>query len=303
MTVQRAVDPTGMRGDTADAAALKAAAWMMGAVASFTSMAVAGRAVALELDTFEIMAWRSVVGVAIVAAAITLRRRWSAVSLTHPGLHLGRNIAHFTAQNLWFYAIFSIPLAQVFALEFTSPLWVLVISPFLLGERLTLPRALAAMLGFAGILLVARPGAAPITPGLLAGAACAVGFAFTYVFTKKLTADVATICILFWMTASQTLFGFLCAGIDGDIAFPSAAALPWIGIIGCAGLAAHFCITSALRLAPATLVMPFDFLRLPVIALVGLVAYDEPLGPLVILGAALILGGNILNLRAQAWRG
>ena len=281
---------------------LFAAVWMLGAVASFTLMAVAGRAVSLSLDTFEIMAWRSIVGILIVGSLITLRGRWGVVNLRNPGLHLGRNICHFSAQNLWFYAIFSIPLAQVFALEFTAPLWALVLSPFLLGERWTRARAVAAALGFAGILLVARPGAAPVTPGLISAAACAVGFALTYIFTKKLTAKVETACILWWMVVMQAVFGFICAGWDGDIALPSAQNAPWVTLIGGAGLMAHFCIANALRLAPATLVMPFDFLRLPVIELVGMIFYDEPIGPLVIVGAALILTGNYFNIRAESRR-
>lgn len=285
-----------------DSKPLVAGAWMMGAVASFTSMAVAGRAVSLELDTFEIMAWRSVVGVAVVAAVITARQRWGTIDLRHPLLHLGRNIAHFTAQNLWFYAIASIPLAQVFALEFSSPLWALLLSPLFLDERLTRARALSAVLGFLGILLVAQPGAAPITPGLIAAAAAALGFAATYIFTKKLTGVTPILCILWWMTVMQAVLGFASAGFDGDIAVPSAAALPWIALIGAAGLTAHFCIANALSVAPATVVMPFDFLRLPVAALIGLLVYGEPLGPLVIAGAALILGGNWLNIRSEARR-
>ncbi|WP_370161374.1 DMT family transporter [Limimaricola soesokkakensis] len=283
-------------------APLYAALWMMGAVTAFTSMAVAGRAVSIELDTFEIMAWRSLIGMAIVALVLSLGRRWHEVTPRRPGLHLARNIAHFSAQNLWFYALAALPLAQVFAFEFTAPLWVLVLSPLLLGERLTRPRAIAAILGFLGIVMVARPGAAPLSPALLAAAGCAVGFAFTYMLTRRLTTEAPVACILWWMTASQTVLGFACAGIDGVIAAPSQAALPWIGVIAAAGLGAHFCIANALRLAPATLVMPFDFLRLPVIAVVGLLLYGEPVGPLMLIGATLILGGNYLNIRAEAWR-
>ncbi|MBU3030856.1 DMT family transporter [Paracoccus marinaquae] len=275
---------------------------MMGAVASFTLMAVAGREVKLDLDTFEILAYRSAIGIAIIGAIATLRGRWQDIDLRRPGLHLTRNLVHFGAQNLWFYAIFTIPLAQVFALEFTAPLWVLILSPLFLGERLTRPRIVAALLGFGGTLLVAQPGATPISAGLLAAAGCAVGFGLTYILTKKLTATASTICILWWMTVLQTIFGFASAGIDGQIALPSPASLPWVAILGFTGLMAHFCIAKALRLAPATLVMPFDFLRLPVIAVVGLLLYDEPLGPLVLIGGALILSGNYLNIRAEARR-
>ena len=283
-----------------DSKPLIAAIWMIGAVASFTSMAVAGRAVSLELDTFEIMAWRSIVGVLIVVSVLTLRRRWHVVDLRHPLLHLGRNLAHFTAQNLWFFAIASIPLAQVFALEFSSPLWALLLSPLFLGERLTRARVLSASLGFIGILLVAQPGVTPLSPGLVAAAVAAIGFALTYIVTKRLTGMTHILCIMFWMTVMQTVFGFVGAGIDGSVTCPSAGAWPWVALIGAAGLCAHFCIANALSVVPATVVMPFDFLRLPVAALIGLLFYDEPVGLAIILGAALILTGNWINIRAEA---
>ncbi|MDP5305714.1 DMT family transporter [Paracoccus spongiarum] len=283
-----------------DSKPMVAAAWMMGAVASFTSMAVAGRTVSIELDSFEILAWRSLFGIAIIAAIASLRGRWAGMAMRHPGLHLGRNIVHFAAQNLWFFAIVTVPLAQVFALEFTAPLWALLLSPLFLGERLTRARVLSAAIGFVGILLVARPGAAPITPGLVAAAGAALGFAATYIFTKRMTAVTSILAILWWMTVLQTIFGFACAGLDGRIAWPSAATLPWVLLIGATGLTAHFCIGKALEVAPATVVMPFDFLRLPAAALIGLLLYGEEIGALVIAGAALILCGNYLNLRAEA---
>lgn len=277
---------------------LLAAAWMMGAVAAFTLMAVAGRMVRHELDTFEILAFRSLIGVAIIATVLSLRGGWGAVTLRSAGLHLTRNVTHFVAQNLWFHALFTIPLAQVFALEFTAPLWVLILAPFLLGERLTRVRALAAALGFAGIMVIVQPGAAGVSAGVGAAALAAVGFALTYICTKKLTAVAEASCILWWMSVMQAVMGLACAGFDGRIALPSATALPWVLVLGTTGLGAHYCIARALQLAPATVVMPFDFLRLPVIAVVGLLLYGEPVGLAVVAGSALILAGNYLNLRA-----
>lgn len=277
---------------------LLAAAWMMGAVAAFTLMAVAGRMVRDQLDTFEILAFRSLIGVAIIAVVLSLRGGWGAVSLRRPGLHLTRNVTHFVAQNLWFHALFTIPLAQVFALEFTAPLWVLILAPFLLGERLTRVRALSAALGFLGILIIVRPGAAGISAGVGAAALAAVGFALTYICTKKLTAVATASCILWWMSVMQAVMGLACAGLEGRIALPSGAALPWVLVLGATGLGAHYCIARALQLAPATVVMPFDFLRLPVIAVVGLLLYGEPVGLALVAGSALILAGNYLNLRA-----
>lgn len=275
---------------------LIAALWMTGAIASFSSMAVAGRAVSLSLDTFEIMMYRSFVGLAIVLAVGAWAGTLGQVTRRHMGLHLIRNIGHFTGQNLWFFAVTAIPLAQVFALEFTSPLWVLVLSPLVLGERFTRVRVLAALLGFAGILIVAQPSPETLNAGILTAALSAIGFAVSIIFTKRLTRSETLTCILFYMTAMQAVMGLACAGFDGDIALPDATTLPWLVLIGCAGLLAHSCLTNALSLAPATVVVPLDFARLPLIAVVGMALYDEPLEAAVVLGALFIFGGNYLNI-------
>ena len=281
---------------------VKAAFWMTGAIASFSSMAVAGRAVIETIDTFETMMYRSLIGFVIVAAVLTLKGSWAQVTRRSMGTHLIRNSAHFTGQNLWFFAVTAAPLAQVFALEFTTPLWIIVLAPMILGERLTPVRALAAMIGFAGILIVARPSPDSLTPGILTAAGSAVFFALTIMFTRKLTRTESIACILFWLTAMQSVMGVLAAGYDGDIALPDAQTAPWLVLIACAGLLAHFCYTNALAVAPATVVAPFDFARLPTIAIVGMLFYGETIDIWVAIGGAVIFGGVYLNILAEIRR-
>ena len=278
---------------------VRAAFWMTGAIASFTAMAVAGRAALTELDTFETMFYRSLIGIPIVTLVLAARGRLGEVRRAHFSLHLARNIAHFTGQNLWFFALTFIPLAQVFALEFTSPLWVIVLSPLILGERLTPMRALAAVMGFVGILVVARPDMDGINAGIISAASCAIFFALTIMLTKRLTRTQGITCILFYLTTMQLVFGLVAAGYDGDIAWPSAAALPFVILIGAAGLLAHFCMTNALALAPATVVVPIDFIRLPAIAVIGMLLYNEALDVWVFAGAAIIFAGNYLNIWSE----
>ncbi|KIC19305.1 MULTISPECIES: DMT family transporter [unclassified Leisingera] len=275
-----------------------AALWMVGAIVSFSAMAIAGREAGLTLDTFEIMAYRSLVGVLIVVAVLTAAGRWHQVRRQRLGVHLLRNLFHFTGQNLWFLAVTLIPLAQVFALEFTSPLWVIILSPLLLGEALTRRRMLAAALGFAGILVVARPSPETLNLGLAAAASCAIFFALTAILTKRLTRHEHTASILFWLTSMQLVMGLLAAGWDGDMALPDATTLPWLVLIGIAGLTAHFCLTTALSLAPASVVVPVDFARLPAIAILGMVIYGEALDAWVLGGAAIICIANYLNIVA-----
>ena len=278
---------------------LKAAVWMLGAIASFSTMAVAGREVSFALDTFEIMLFRSAVGVIIVAFAAIAFGTWRQINREQFSLHFFRNIMHFIGQNLWFYAVTVIPLAQVFALEFTSPIWVILLSPLILGERITLVRAVAALMGFLGVLVVTRPDMAGVNVGVTMAASSAIFFAFTIIFTKRLTRTQSITCILFYLTVLQLGFGLVTAGYDGDIALPNTETLPWLVLIGVAGLLAHFCITNALAIAPATVVVPIDFVRLPVIAITGMLVYGEALDLWVLLGAGIIFAGNYLNIWSE----
>lgn len=272
---------------------------MIGAILSFSSMAVAGRELASELDTFELMMYRSFIGIVIVLTASAAFGTLGQITTRSLGLHFARNLSHFIGQNLWFFALPLIPLAQVFAFEFTSPIWVILLAPLFLGERLTALRILVAMIGFLGVLMVSRPVVSEISPGLIAAALAAVGFAATTIFTKQLTRTETVTCIIFYLTLMQACLGILTAGYDGEIALPSSAALPWVIVIGITGLLAHFCITTALTLAPAVFVVPIDFARLPIIMVIGATLYGEVVDVWVILGAAVIFGANYLNIWAE----
>lgn len=275
---------------------LKAALWMLGAIASFSAMAVAGREVSQWLDTFEIMTYRSLVGIVVLWVILTLTGQWRQVTRRSISTHVVRNAAHFTGQNLWFYAMTSIPLAQVFALEFTSPIWVVLLSPLILGEPLTRLRLMSVLAGFVGILIVARPSPDTISPGLIAAASSAVFFALSVMYTRLLTRTETVLCIMFWLTLMQAAFGVIFSAWDGDMVAPSAQTLPWLVLIGLAGLLAHYCLTSALAIAPATVVVPIDFVRLPTIAIVGMLLYGEALDAWVFVGATVIFAANYANI-------
>lgn len=287
----------GAEAATPDSRPVQAAFWMTGAIASFTAMAVAGRAVSFDHDTFEIMLYRSVIGIGILLMVGTAFGLLPQITRRHLALHALRNLCHFAGQNLWFFALPLIPLATLFALEFTSPIWATLLAPLILGEKLARIRLIAAALGFAGVLIVARPEPSALEIGAFAAAGAAIGFALSALFTRKLTRTESTFCILFWLTIMQAVFGLIAAGYDGEIALPNATSLPWLALIGLAGLVAHYCLTTALSLAPAGVVMPMEFVRLPVIAVIGMLFYAEALEWPVALGAAVILAANWLNIR------
>ena len=279
----------------------RAALWMTGSILGFSSLAVAGRQIGTALDPAEIMFYRSAIGIATILAFASLTGRRGEITARHLHLHLLRNLFHFAGQILWLTALLLIPLAQLFAVEFSYPIIVALTAPLFLGERLTPVRVASAAVGFAGILIVARPfGEAGLSAGLLAALGCAVGFAGSAIFTKQLTRRVSVTCILFWLAVMQCLFGAGLGLRDGALALPLAEDIPWVVVIGLGGLGAHLSLTRALSLAPASVVTPIDFLRLPLIGLVGMALYEEPLDLWVLVGGAVIFGANWINLWSES---
>ena len=272
---------------------LKAAFWMMGVLASFISMALGGRELSTELSPFEILFFRSLIGLAVIMALLS-RSGWRQIQTEMLGLHVVRNCAHYAGQCGWFYGIGILSLAQVFALEFTTPIWIAILAPVLLKERLTGTRIAAIAIGFAGALIILRPGMVPIDTATVAVLMVAAGFAMSLTITKKLSATDTPLCILFYMTVVQLPLGL--APSLFDWVTPSLAHIPWLVIISVAGLTAHFCMIRAFLHADAIVVVPMDFLRLPLVAVIGLVVYGEALDVWVFVGASVIFAGTFLNI-------
>ena len=281
---------------------MKASVWMIGAMFSFSLMAVSGRELATNLNTFEIMLFRSIIGFLIVLAIGYFAKTLAEIKWDRLGLHLFRNLAHFLGQNLWFLAVASIPFSQLFALEFSTPVWVALLAPLFLGEVLTRQRVLAVILGFAGVLIVARPDINQFDFAVVAAIACAICFAGSMMATKSLTSDQSITCILFWLTLMQLAMGLVATVFTGTITFPEGINIFWIVIVGIGGLTAHFCITNALALAPAIVVIPLDFMRLPLISVIGFLAYGEAFELPILVGAGVIFIAILLNLKAEKQR-
>jgi drug/metabolite transporter (DMT)-like permease len=281
----------------------RAAAWMVGALFSFLAMALAGRELSAGgLGTFQILLFRSVVGLVVVGL---LAARASVVDATGAapvwrtqrlGLHTLRNVAHFGGQFGWFFALGAIPLAEVFAIEFTVPIWTALLAAAFLGERLGPARIAALALGLAGVVTILRPGQGLVHPAALAALGGAVAYAVSHLQTKRLTTTESPLAVLFWMTLIQLPLGAVGAALQWQPLHLTHS--PALLVVGLSALAAHYCLTRALTLADVGLVLPMDYLRLPLVGLIGYLGYGERLDAWAVLGTVLILSGNALNLRA-----
>jgi drug/metabolite transporter (DMT)-like permease len=279
--------------------------WMTGTLLSFSVMAVAIRSLSGALSILEILTIRAALGLLIILAIMAVRPELRhSIRTKRIGLHLLRNGVHFVSQYMWALSLLLLPLATVFALEFTMPAWTILLAPFFLGERMTRSRIGAVILGIAGVLVIVRPGLATFQPASLMVLAAAFGYAINIIATKKLTATDSTFAIVFWMNAMQLVLGVLCVGVAG-VTFTGKIhweLAPAILAIGTAGLFAHYCMTNAFRAGDASLVVPLDFLRIPLIAVVGWWLYSEPLDIFVFAGAGLIISGILWNLRNETRR-
>jgi drug/metabolite transporter (DMT)-like permease len=254
------------------------------------------------LSIFEILAIRS--GLALVILLLLMLAKPELRHLARPmnmRLNLFRNTIHYAAQFAWAVSLTMLPLATVFALEFTTPAWTALFAVWFLGERMTVSRAGVVVLGLVGVLVILRPGIASFNPAAGLVLMAAVGYGTMMTVTKKLTATQSTFGIIFWMAVIQfplSLLGSnLSVYLDSSL-YDLRHILPAIAV-GIAGLTSHLCLTNAFRAGDATLVVPLDFMRIPLIAVVGWAFYGEALDVWVLVGALIIIAGVLWNLQSE----
>jgi drug/metabolite transporter (DMT)-like permease len=275
-----------------------AALWMAGWLALMLVMAVAGREALRELNVFQLMEVRSVLGFLLLYPLIRLNGGLSIVKTARLPQHVARNLIHYAAQLGWFFALTLIPIGQVVAIEFTMPIWTAILAATFLGERMTVWKIAAIVLGLIGVLVIVRPATGAANPGQLIALAAAVGFGISIAVVKSLTRTENTLAIVFWMLVVQSAAGFFPTLYVW--VWPSAHSWVWIVVIAFCGTFSHFCMARAMLYADATIVVPMDFLRVPLTATAGWLLYAERLDLFTVLGAGLILTGNLLNLKPRA---
>lgn len=276
---------------------------MIGALLSFSIMAVSIRELSRAgLSIFEILAIRSGVALLVLLSLLAVRpeMRLHAVP-RRMGLHLFRNTIHYASQFSWALSLTMLPLATVFSLEFTMPAWTAVLAVWFLHERMNASRLGVVVLGLIGVLVILRPGVAGFNPAAILVLLAAFGYAITMITTKKLTITETTFAIIFWMAVIQFPLSLIGSDPAAFLNIDTRHILPAIGV-GTAGLTSHYCLSNAFRSGDATLVVPLDFMRIPLIAVVGWAFYGERLDLFVLLGALIIVSGVLWNLRSEVAR-
>jgi drug/metabolite transporter (DMT)-like permease len=277
------------------AQALRALPWMAGWLCLMLTMAIAGRQATRELDVFQIMELRSLFGLCLLYPLVRASGGLRAMASTRLPQHVARNIFHYGGQYAWFMALTLIPLAQVVAIEFTMPIWTALLAATFLRERMHRWKIAAIVLGVMGVAMIVRPASSGINVGQAVALSAALGFAVSVILVKSLTRTESVVSIVFWMLVVQGVLGIWPALAVWR--WPTPQAWAWVLLIAFCGAYSHYCLTRAIQVAEATVVVPMDFLRVPLTAIAGWLVFSEGMDLMMVLGTILILGGNLLNLR------
>ena len=271
---------------------------MSGWLVMLLTITIAGREGVRELNVFQVTELRTMIAFCILLPIVLFNGGLAAMKTARLSTHITRNLVHYGAQLGWFFALTLIPIGQVVAIEFTMPIWTAIMAVALLGERMTVWKITALGLGVIGVLVIVRPVTGAVNPGQLIALGAAVGFGISIALVKSLTRTESTLAIIFWMQVIQSIAGLGPALMVWT--WPSAHTWGWIAAIAFCGTCSHFCMARAMLYADATIVVPMDFLRVPLTATLGWFIYAERLDLFTILGAAMILLGNLLNLKPEA---
>ena len=273
--------------------------WMALSMGSFIGMSIGSRELAVNLSIRQVLFFRALVGLFVIV--LFMRSLWPEIrQMRQFRLQLIRNTVHFTAQYFWTIGVVLMPLASVFALEFTMPVWVAFFAWAILHERPTRARLLAVLGGFMGVLVIVRPGTGIVDPAAGLVLIAAMGYGLSLVLVKLLTRQNLPGVIVAWMILIQLPLGLVAALTDWRPVH--IADLPWMILAGAGALSAHYCMAQALRRLDASVAIPVDFLRVPPAAIVGYLFYHEAIDIWVFAGAAIILFSNLRALRAERVR-
>jgi drug/metabolite transporter (DMT)-like permease len=222
----------------------------------------------------------------------------AALRSRRPLIQLVRGLAMLVASLLFFHALSRLPLADAYALLFTMPLIITALSVPMLGEHVGWRRFGAILVGFAGVMVMLRPGSGIIEPAALGVLGCAAAAGFGNVLIRRFGAVESA--------ESFVVYGSLIAAVG---TLPLAATV-WVApsqpemllllVAGLLGGLAGLGVTMAYRVAPAAVVAPFQYMQMPGGLVTGYLLFGDRPEPLMLLGAAIIIGSGLYILHREA---
>ena len=276
---------------------VRGALWMSAASFFFALIYVVIRRLTETVPIMELVLFRALLGMAFMAPWL-MRSGLGALRTARWGMYIWRTVVSYSGMLCWFYALSNMPLADATSLMFTLPLFAVLLAAMFLGERVGVDRWMATAIGFAGALIIIRPGFVEV--GVAAGAALytALSYAGGSAMTKSLVRTESSNAVVFYTFA---LLGVVAVGpAIATWTTPAWDDVSWIILFGVLSAVATQCVTRSFAAAPASVVVPFQFLKLPFVAAIALLWFAEEPDPWTWLGALVIFASSYAIVRREA---
>ena len=274
---------------------IRGVAWMLGFIINITIMAIIIRELSIKYSSFEIQNFRNIFGI-IIILSIYLFKNNAQIRTYQIKTNLIRNIFHFIGQSAWTWGLTVLPLAVVFSIEFTMPIWAAIISLIIFKEKITLNKIFFLIIGLLGTWIILMPDSKYLGLYNIVVLCSAITYAIAHNFTKKLTNTDSILSILFFMSIIQLPFSIIGSLIVGELHYNIIKETPIIILLTITSLLAHYCLSSALKNSEASIVLPIDYIRLPLILFIGWYYYGEVISSNTLTGSILIILGVIVFL-------
>ncbi|HET8860265.1 MAG TPA: DMT family transporter [Marivirga sp.] len=265
--------------------------WMLISVISFCVMTIGIKEMSNSINSFQIIFFRSLIG--LLTILIFFKNKLSRLTYSIINEHLFRNIFHLIGQYGYIIGIIYLSLAEVTAIEFSVPIWILIIASVFLKEKMTTSKILSIVLGFVGVLIIIRPGFGLINTKSIIVLLSAISYAIAHASTKKLTKKYKPLDIVFIMCLIQIPISF---GLTlTEINLPNIRDFSFLLIVGISAIAAHFTMAKAMTDDDISSIISIDYFRLPILIILGILLYNENFNAIYLIGGTLIFIGNWIN--------
>ncbi len=268
----------------------RAAFWVVCGGGLFVFMMAIARHLADDLHMLLIVFWRAVFGVAFMMPWLA-RRGLGALRTDKAALHGVRTLSNYAGLLFTFYAATMLPFADITAIGFARPIVGSVLAILILGEAARARRWWATLVGFAGAMIIIRPGFVEFNPGVWLVLATVVSGGFNAILARYLVRTDTPDTVAMYMMAFLTPISLVPALFVWR--WPDGGEFLWLVLLGAIGMLSQRSITRAYHAAEATVTLSFDFLRLPVAALIGYVLFAERPDVWVWVGGAVICAATV----------
>ncbi len=275
------------------------ALWMLGAATGFTLNSAMVKTLGTEgLHALQIVFFRGAIGLLVILPFVWQAGGIAALKTRHPWVHAIRTLAGTVAILCGFYAFTRLPLADVTAITFTTPLFAVVLAVLILGEPVRWRRWTATAVGFLGVLIMVRPGGAGFDPAALIALGMGFGVAVAVTLVKKFPPAEKQAVMLFYFAVGSTAISALPAAAVWRA--PTLSQLVILVTIGVLGLGAQAMLIRAFRVGEASFVAPFDYSKLVIAGLIGFFVFSEVPDAWALIGAGVIVASTLYIARREA---